>query len=57
MDYTIACSALAAPSQCHPAPVLQSVLVASFLANFLAIGLFTRVRGETVRKVSEVAVE
>ncbi len=36
MDYTIACSALAAPSQCHPVPVLQSVLVASFLANFLA---------------------
>jgi hypothetical protein len=36
VDYTIACSALAAPSQCHPAPVLQSVLVASFLANFLA---------------------
>jgi hypothetical protein len=36
VDYTIACSALAAPSQCHLAPVLQSVLVASFLANFLA---------------------
>jgi hypothetical protein len=27
---------LAAPLQCYAAPVLQPVLVASFLANFLA---------------------